>query len=88
MGSAGFLCESWEYMRSPDLTASQSETLQRDTFFGQEKKSLAYVIGVISVKNPNAPEEAPLRSPEQIIADMLARDAETAKILENIRAVL
>ena len=27
----------------------------------------------LSVKNPNAPEEAPLR-PEEIIEDMLARD--------------
>jgi type I restriction enzyme M protein len=33
----------------------------------------------LSVKNPNAPEAAPLRSPEEIIADMLARDAETAR---------
>lgn len=42
----------------------------------------------LSVKNPNAPEEAALRSPEQIIADMLARDAETAQILEDIRGML
>ena len=42
----------------------------------------------LSVRNPNAPEEAPLRSPEEIIADMLARDAETAEILENIRGML
>ena len=42
----------------------------------------------LSVKNPNAPEEAPLRSPEEIIADMLARDTETAEILENIRGML
>jgi len=42
----------------------------------------------LSVKNPNAPEEAPLRSPEEIIDDMLARDAETAKILEDIRGML
>lgn len=42
----------------------------------------------LSVKNPNAPEQAPLRSPEAIIDDMLARDAETAKILEDIRRVL
>ena len=42
----------------------------------------------LAVKNPNAPEEAPLRSPEEIIADMLARDAETAAILEDIRRVL
>ena len=42
----------------------------------------------LSVKNPNAPEEAPLREPQEIIADMLARDAETAKILEDIRGML
>ncbi len=42
----------------------------------------------LSVKNPNAPEEAPLRSPEEIIADMLARDAETAAILEDLRGML
>jgi len=42
----------------------------------------------LSVKNPNAPEAAPLRSPEEIIADMLARDAETARILEEIRGLL
>jgi type I restriction enzyme M protein len=42
----------------------------------------------LSVKNPNAPEVEALRSPEQIIADMLARDAETAQILEEIRGML
>ncbi|WP_341861805.1 N-6 DNA methylase [Gymnodinialimonas sp. 57CJ19] len=42
----------------------------------------------LSVKNPNTPEEAPLREPEEIIADMLARDAETAEILQSIRGML
>ena len=42
----------------------------------------------LSVKNPNSPEEAPLRSPEEIIEDMLARDAETAAILQKIRGLL
>ncbi|WP_299703533.1 N-6 DNA methylase [uncultured Tateyamaria sp.] len=42
----------------------------------------------LSVKNPNAPEADPLRSPEEIIADMLERDAETAKILADIRGML
>ena len=42
----------------------------------------------LSVKNPNAPEETPLRDPAEIIKDILARDAETAKILENIRGML
>jgi Type I restriction-modification system methyltransferase subunit len=42
----------------------------------------------LSVKNPHAPEAEALRRPEQIIADMLARDAETAAILEEIRGML
>jgi type I restriction enzyme M protein len=42
----------------------------------------------LSVKNPNAPEAEALRTPEDIIADMLARDAETAEILESIRGML
>lgn len=42
----------------------------------------------LSVKNPNAPEAEALRSPEEIIADMLARDAETAQILDDIRGML
>ena len=42
----------------------------------------------LSVKNPNAPEAEALRSPEAIIDDMLARDAETAAILEDIRGML
>ena len=49
VGSAGFLCEAWEHMRRPDLAASESETLQRDTFFGQEKKALAYIIGIMNM---------------------------------------
>ena len=49
VGSAGFLCEAYEHMRRPDLTGSQYETLQRDTFFGQEKKSLADIIGIMNM---------------------------------------
>ncbi len=49
VGSAGFLCEAWEYMRRSDLTASDYETLQRDTFFGQEKKPLSYIIGIMNM---------------------------------------
>ena len=42
----------------------------------------------LSVKNPNTPEEAPLRAPDVIIEDMLTRDEETAKILADIRGML
>ncbi len=42
----------------------------------------------LSVKNPNAPEAAPLREPEEIIAEMVALDAQSAEILEGIRGML
>lgn len=50
VGSAGFLCEAFEYLReSKTLTTSDAETLQKRTFFGKEKKSLAYVIGTMNM---------------------------------------
>ena len=48
-GSAGFLCEAWDVMRRDDLSAADWDTLQRRTFYGQEKKSLAYVLGVMNM---------------------------------------
>jgi type I restriction enzyme M protein len=50
VGSAGFLCEAYDYMRSSkQLTAKEFEQLQRKTFYGKEKKSLAYIIGVMNM---------------------------------------
>ena len=50
VGSAGFLCEAFEYLKtSKNLTTKQAETLQRKTFYGKEKKSLAYIIGIMNM---------------------------------------
>ena len=50
VGSAGFLCESFEYLKaSKNLTTRQAETLQKKTFYGKEKKSLAYIIGIMNM---------------------------------------
>ena len=50
VGSAGFLCEAFDYMRAkPTLSTSDLETLQSSTFYGKEKKSLAYVIGIMNM---------------------------------------
>ena len=49
VGSAGFLCESHDYMRQGELTTSQLQTLQTKTFYGKEKKSLAYVIAIMNM---------------------------------------
>ena len=49
-GSAGFLCESFNYLsQSKQLTTSEVSTLQKNTFYGKEKKSLAYIIGTMNM---------------------------------------
>ncbi len=48
-GSAGFLCEAYDYLRQTELTTSQLKTLQTKTFYGKEKKSLAYVIAIMNM---------------------------------------
>ncbi|WP_448041396.1 N-6 DNA methylase [Bradyrhizobium liaoningense] len=50
-GSAGFLCEAFEYLTHErgKLSTKDLKTLQEKTFFGKEKKSLAYVIGIMNM---------------------------------------
>ncbi len=49
-GSAGFLCESFEYLKSKsNLTTKDLTTLQTRTFYGKEKKSLAYVMAIMNM---------------------------------------
>ena len=49
-GSAGFLVEAYEYMRrQKELSATEWELLQKKTYYGKEKKSLAYVIGIMNM---------------------------------------
>ena len=47
--SAGFLCEAFEYLSQKAATTDDLATLQTRTFYGREKKSLAYVIGVMNM---------------------------------------
>ena len=51
VGSAGFLCESFDYLKAqnPKRTTAQDRTLQEHTFYGKEKKSLAYVIAIMNM---------------------------------------
>ena len=50
VGSAGFLCEAYEYMyENMEKTTDNLRTLQEETFYGKEKKNLAYVIGVMNM---------------------------------------
>lgn len=49
-GSAGFLCEAYDYLlERMDKTTDNLKTLQEKTFYGKEKKSLAYVVGLMNM---------------------------------------
>ena len=53
-GSAGFLCEAYDYLRqggasNKQLSTSDLKTLQENTFYAKEKKSLAYVIAIMNM---------------------------------------
>ncbi|ASB50420.1 class I SAM-dependent DNA methyltransferase [Alkalitalea saponilacus] len=49
-GSAGFLCEAYEYMYNRmEKTTANLKTLQENTLYGKEKKNLAYIIGVMNM---------------------------------------
>lgn len=51
VGSAGFLCEAFDYLRAanPKRSTAQDRMLQEKTFYGKEKKSLAYVIAIMNM---------------------------------------
>lgn len=63
VGSAGFLCEAYDHLRyeplkegqdkterkGKNLSTTELEELQKRTLYGKEKKSLAYVIGIMNM---------------------------------------
>lgn len=58
VGSAGFLVEAFEYLNSKNLSTKDMQILQKKTFYGKEKKPLAYIIGIMNmilhgVETPN-----------------------------------
>ncbi|WP_010676338.1 type I restriction-modification system subunit M [Bacillus timonensis] len=48
-GSAGFLSEAYEYLKEKAATASQIKILSEETFYGKEKTSLAYLLGLMNM---------------------------------------
>ena len=91
-GSAGFLCESFDFLRngtegkdgthrsrsshSSPLTTKDRETLQTKTFYGKEKKSLAYVIGIMNMilHGIEAPNILHTNTLTENLADVQERD--------------
>jgi len=58
VGSAGFLVEAFEHMKKEDRSTKADEILQEKTFYGKEKKGIAYIIGTMNmilhgIESPN-----------------------------------
>ena len=77
-GSAGFLCEAYDYLRHgrKKITTSQLNKLQGKTFYGKEKKSLAYIIGIMNMilHGINAPNIVHTNTLAENLADIQERD--------------
>jgi type I restriction enzyme M protein len=84
VGSAGFLVEAFDYMRHPSGVGNESrklstqdiETLQKNTFYGKEKKSLAYIIGIMNMilHGVEAPNIIHANTLAENIADIQEKD--------------
>ncbi len=61
---------------SKELSAAEYETLQKDTFYGKEKKSLAYVIGIMNMilHGVEAPNIVHTNTLNENIADIQQKD--------------
>src|SRR2546428_446879 len=76
-GSAGFPCESFVYLTAKGkLTTKDLATLQTRTFYGKEKKSLAYVIGIMNMilHGIEAPNILHTNTLSENLADVQERD--------------
>ena len=77
VGSARFLCEAFEYLKhSKTLTTTDVITLQKQTFYGKEKKSLAYIIGTMNMilHGVEAPNIVHTNTLTENIADLQEKD--------------
>ena len=88
VGSAGFLVEAFDYLRDPanskdnkgsgkkTLSVKDHRKLQQKTFYGKEKKSLAYIIGTMNMilHGIEAPNIVHTNTLSENIADIQAKD--------------
>ena len=77
VGSAGFLVEAFEYLKtSKNLTTTDMEILQKKTFYGKEKKSLAYIIGIMNMilHGIEAPNIVHFNTLSENLADIQEKD--------------
>jgi len=76
VGSAGFLCEAYEHMKQKADTVKKNQILEESTFYGKEKKSLAYVIGIMNMilHGIDAPNLLHLNTLSENISQIQERD--------------
>jgi len=94
----------WYYQLDPGRNLGKTNPLNdddlkefvelQDTFAESERSWAVDIEDVdrmswdLSVKNSNAPEEAPFRDPQEILDEIEALDAESAEILVGIREMV
>lgn len=77
VGSAGFLVEAFEYLKANrNLSTTEADTLQKSTFYGKEKKPLAYIIGTMNMilHGIEAPNIVHTNSLAENLADIQEKD--------------
>ena len=77
VGSAGFLVEAFEYLKkTKKLTTGDMTTLQKNTFYAKEKKSLAYIIGIMNMilHGIEAPNIVHINTLAENISDIQEKD--------------
>ncbi|MGA2666489.1 MAG: N-6 DNA methylase [Patescibacteria group bacterium] len=83
-GSGGFLAESFKYLqeKNPKLTAKQFSVLQNETFYGNEAKSLPYLLGIMNLLLHN------LQSPHITKTNTFAEDLTSIPESERYHIIL
>ncbi len=81
-GSAGFLCEAFNYLDEKANTVEQKKILQKSTFYGKEKKGLAYIIGIMNMIFHG------VEAPNIIHANTLAQDLSQIQERERKNIIL
>ena len=71
-----------------DFVALQANFKDSENSWTVDAKKIDKTTYDLSVKNPNRIDEKELRDPKDIIAEMVALDAESAEILTGIGRVL
>jgi len=96
--------KTWYYQLNPGRSLGKTNALNDNDLkefvelqasFADSEKSWAVDASEIdqasfdlSVKNPNKAEEAPLRDPQEILAEITALDQQSADVLQGISSLL